>query len=127
MMNGFPWLNCHGKANMMETEVQSECVSFLDCKQVMTASDTVQQEIVAPGSSYPLYSKPGGNEITTVIVPEKFSEFLLYGMHSTTLTSSQDLEFAFMADSDDSSPNCLDFDQDVQPLIMDCWATCTLT
>ena len=70
MMNGFPWSNCHGKAIVMETEGQSECVSFLDCKQVMTASDTVQQEIVAPGSSYPLYSKPGGNEITTVIVPE---------------------------------------------------------
>ena len=111
---------------MMETEVQSEYVSFLDCKQVMTASDTVQQEIVAPGSYYSLCSKPGGSDITTVIVLEKFIEYLLNGMYSTTL-SSKDLEFAFMADSDSSSLNCLDLDQDVQPLIMDCGATSTLT
>ena len=128
MMSGFPWTSCLGKACNHGTEVQSECVSFLDSKQVITASDTVQQGIVAPGSYYPLCSATSeseGNEIITVIVPEKFHEYILHGKYSKAISSS-DLEYAFMADKE-SDLEYLDFDQDVQPLILDCGATSTLT
>ena len=128
MLYGFPCTSCHGKASNNGTEVQSECVSFLDSKQVVTASDTVQQGIVAPGSYYPLCSatqESEGNEIVTVIVPEKFHEYILHGKYSKAISSS-DLEYAFMADKE-SDLEYLDFDQDVQPLILDCGATSTLT